>query len=338
MTSLPLMADRAVASARPLPAMLIEARAAVFNPLSCQDLNNTARRVLFGILTFLNLRDARKAIFPRRDLLRAESLLNSEATLYRGLKLLVDKGYITRAQCRKAYGEFHLSPIALTSKALSMLGLDGVIHRERPLKVRDGYIKKEHTKPEQSLQNTTGSGAKPESTDDGSAGNLGNIDPDTGLPRELLRLLGMDLRKGTICWLMLQARMKGHRLGDIVAGVWHRIHALRGRQLVAYLRAMMTKPIDFAWIARERKEAVALDTEQRGAKALLESLGSRHHGCEVIGRDGRSLGIFEASDSGTHAIIGARGAMPVNLGFAKALLKGELRLDFSRQHAQPCAA
>jgi hypothetical protein len=318
--------------------MLIEARAVVFNPLFCQDLNNTARRVLFGILTFLNLRDARKAVFPRRDLLRAESLLNSEATLYRGLKLLVDKGYITRSQCRRAFGEFHLSPIALTSKALAMLGLDGVIHRERPLKVRDRYIKKEHTKPEQSLQNTAGSGRKPEMPSDESARNVGNIDPHTGLPKELLRLLSMDLRKGTICWLMLQARMKGHRLGDIVAGVWHRIHSLRGRQLVAYLSAMMTKPIDFAWIARQRTETVARDTEQHRAKALLEGLGARHHGCEVIGRDGRLYGVFEASDSGTHAVIAGHGAMPVNLAFAKALLKGDLRLDFARQRAALCEA
>lgn len=324
MTSLPLMAERAVASARPLPAMLIEARAAVFNPLSCQDLNNTARRVLFGILTFLNLRDARKAVFPRRDLLRAESLLNSEATLYRGLKLLVDKGYITRAQCRKAYGEFHLSPIALTSKALSMLGLDGVIHRERPLKVRDGYIKKEHTKDEQSFQNTAQPSAQAPGPRSQQAGITGEIDSSTGLPTELLRLRTLDLSKGTICWLMLQAKMAGKRLGDVVTAVWHRIRNLRGRTVVAYLRALMVKPLDFAWMAQQRKVTAIRDDAVVRASNLLASLGRRHHGLEVLTRDGSVCGTFEASDAGMHAVIGRRGSLPVNLSFATALLKGDI--------------
>lgn len=331
MTYLPPAADRAVAVARPLPAALIEARAAVFNPLVCQDLNGTSRRVLFGILTFLNLRNATKAVFPRRDLLRAEALLNSEATLYRGLKQLVDKGYITRAQTRKSFGAFHLSPISLTSKALAMLGLNQVIHRERSLKVRDGYIKKEHTKDEQSFQNTAQPSAQSPFAAPGPAGKVNEIDPDTGLPTELLRLRTLDLSKGTICWLMLQAKTAGKRLGDVVTAVWHRIRALRGRTVVAYLRALMVKPLDFAWIAQQRNQKANRNEALMRASNLLASLGRRHHGVEVLARDGTVCGIFEASDAGMHAVIGRRGSLPVNLSFATALLKGDI--SFRSNHA-----
>ncbi|MBK4735209.1 hypothetical protein [Noviherbaspirillum pedocola] len=324
MTYLPPAADRAVAVARPLPSSLIEARAAVFNPLLCLDLNATSRRVLFGILTFLNLRNARKAIFPRRDLLRAEALLNSEATLYRGLKQLVDKGYITREQTRRSFGEFHLSPISLTTKALTMLGLNQVIHRERSLKVRDGYIKKEHTKDEQSFQNTAQPSVRSAVPKPEHAGEVNDIDPSTGLPIELLRLRTLDISKGTICWLMLHAKLAGKRLGDVVAAVWHRISTLRGRSVVAYLRAVMAKPLDFAWIAQQRHEKATRHGALRRASEMLASLGRRHHGLEVLARDGTVCGIFEASDAGTHAVVGRRGSLPVNLSFANALLQGDI--------------
>lgn len=311
------LAGRAVACARPLPAALIEARAAVFNPLLCQDLNQTARRVLFGILTFLNLAQVGRAVFPKRDLLRAESLLNSEPTLYRGLKLLEVKGYITRSQERRSYnGEFHLSPIKVTAKALSMLGLDGLIHKYRSIKVRDGRNKK-HTKPEQSYQNTV---------QQAEASAKDAIDSHTGLPCELLRLLNLDVQKGAICWLMAQARSANQRLGDIVAAVWHRIRQMRGRQVISYLRFMIHLKLDYAFIAKERTEANSREDELSRAKAYIENLGESNRGYEVVNANNEVLGYFEPSTCGVHAVISARGAIPVNLSFARAALRGEYRL------------
>lgn len=97
------MAGQADARARPLKALLIEARAAVFDPTLCQDLNLTARRVPFGALTCLDLKNVTTAIFPRRDVLRAESLFHSKATVYRGLKVLTAKGYFTESQKRREH-------------------------------------------------------------------------------------------------------------------------------------------------------------------------------------------------------------------------------------------
>lgn len=307
---------QAVACARFLPAPLIAARAAVFDPLNCLDLNQTARRVLYGILTFLSARSPKKAIFPRRDTLRAESLLQSEPTLYRGLKLLEDRGYITRGQDRHARtGKFYLSPIQLTDKALVLLGLKRDTQKTPPIKVRDGHIKKELTNSKQSLQNTAG---EPDASP---------IDRKTGLPAELVPLLDQGVKKGALCWLMKLARQRGKRLGEVVAAVWRRIGVLRGREVVAYLKAMLEKDLDFRWIA----QADAVDQAQReeadAVRRQLEALDRRYDGYAVIGSSGNSVGIFEASGSGEHVIRTAGGAVPVNRRFAQALLEGKVRLQ-----------
>jgi hypothetical protein len=93
---------------------------------------------------------------------------------------------------------------------------------------------------------------------------------------------------------------------------------------------MMAKGLDFAWMSRERSEATKQNAELDRAKAVLASLGSRHHGCEVVGRDGKLFGVFDACDSGTHAVIGPSGTMPVNVSFAKALIREDLRFRSRR--------
>ncbi|MDB5726846.1 MAG: repA [Noviherbaspirillum sp.] len=320
------MAGQAVACARFLPAPLIAARAAAFNPTNCLDLNQTARRVLYGALTFLNLRSPRKAIFPRRETLRAESLLQSDPTLYRGLKTLEEKGYITRDQSRNARtGKFYLSPITFTEKALVMLELDQVIHKIPSSKMRDGHIKKELTKDEQSLQNTAG---EPDSAEPKA------IDRRSGLPMELLPLLALDVRKSAVCWLMQQARRHGKRLGDVLRTVRHRVDGLRGREVVSYLKAMIMKNLDYAWIAKTRIREEHAHMRESQANQLLASLDSRYHGFEVRSRDGTVQGIFDASEAGLHVIRSANGCTPVNLRFARAYAEGDVLLQ-PKRHASP---
>jgi hypothetical protein len=221
-----------------------------------------------------------------------------------------------------------------------MLGLSGLIHTHRPLKVRDGqYI--EHTKPEQSLQNTvqqaevdqqntkakeSANSRETGGTQDGKSTPENDIDPRTGLPKDLVRLLALDVSKGAICWLMKQARTAGARLSHVVATVWHRIRSLRGREVVSYLKFMVHTKVDFAFVAKRRADTVTREDADAKARAMLESLGERYRGFELVSADGAMLGVFEPSTCGLHAIVGARGSMPVNLAFAKQVLAGALRL------------
>lgn len=310
------VSGQAVACSRFLPAKLIEARASAFNPLNLLDLNITARRVLYGILTFLSVKNLKSAIFPRRDTLRAESLLQSDSTLYRGLSLLEQKGYITREQIRKVRdGKFYLSPIALTDKALLLLDLQKDIHSPRPAKVKDGHIKKEHTNIKQSLQNTTG---------EADSSDKNGIDKKSGLPRELLRLLPLGVKKSAICWLMRHARVSGKRLGDIVDVVWHSINSLRGREVVAYLAALIRKNVDFAWAAKEKQDVAVTMGEEASAKRTLDAIDARYVGHEVVAHDGTSLGVIR--HEGSMVVRAPDGAIPVNLRFVRAWLEGKIQI------------
>lgn len=314
------MAGRAVALARPLPAVLIAARAQVFDPLTCLDLNLTARRVLFGILTFVRARTPAKEIFPRRDTLRAEALLQSDSTLYRGLSMLQEKGYITRSQTRRLNcGTFYLSPIVLSLKALVLLGLQPVIHKAPSLKLEDGLIKKEHTKKSQSIQKTTGSPDALEKDE---------IDRDTRIPVELLPLLALGVKRSAVCWLMAKAKIVNQRLGDVVKVVQRNISALRGREVVAYLTAMLKKSVDFAWVAKQALETQLSAELGEAVHERLRGLDSRYDGYHVHSQDGKMLGVFQASGSaGQLALVQSpSGSLPVNLRFARACLEGVLRL------------
>lgn len=320
MTHYHSMAGRAVALARPLPSALIAARAQVFDPLTCLDLNLTARRVLFGILTFVRARTPTKEIFPRRDTLRAEALLQSDSTLYRGLALLEEKGYIIRSQTRRRRcGTFYLSPIVLTLKALVLLGLQPVIHKAPSSNMGDGHIKKELTKKSQSIQKTTGS---PDSLKNDE------IDRKTRLPVELLPLLGLGVKRSAVCWLMAKAKHVKQRLGDVVKVVEGNIAALRGREVVAYLAAMLRKNVDFAWVARQTNQTQVSAELDQAAQEKLERLDERYDGYYVYAEDGTVLGVFQASSSpGQLALVRSpSGTLPVNLRFARACVEGSVRL------------
>ncbi|WP_334108835.1 hypothetical protein [Methylobacillus sp.] len=112
-----------------LPAPLINARAAVMNRLYCQDLSQTARQVLYGVLAFFKLGHPEQPVFAFRDTLQAETLLSSRSKLFRGLQEAEDKGYIRREQVRnwgrRSYGQFSRSHIYVLDKTLLMLGLAG---------------------------------------------------------------------------------------------------------------------------------------------------------------------------------------------------------------------
>lgn len=316
-----LMAGRAVAVARPLPLPLIEARAHVFDPLTCLDLNLNARRVLFGILTFVRIKTPTTEIFPRRDTLRAEALLESNSTLYRGLAMLEQKGYITRAQSRKLRdGRFYLSPIYLTVKALVLLGLADFIHSSPSSKMRGGHKEKELAKKSQSIQKTTGG-------PDSSKNN--EIDRATRLPVELVPLLDLGVKRSAVCMLMAKAKAVGARLGDVLQVVAGNIAELRGREVVGYLASMLGKNVDFAWVAREARQAKVTAQTDVLAQEKLSTLDGRYDGYEVHGADGSLLGVFEAASSpGQLALIrSANGSAPVNLRFARAWVDGKVRLS-----------
>jgi hypothetical protein len=298
-----------------LPAALIEARAAVFDPLNCLDIGSTARRTLFGILSFFNLSKPNSPIFPHRARLCADALLSSASTLYRGLKELENKGYITREQTRLQHnGRFYLSPIHLSEKALNLLGLLGlkntskkVIHNPPSSKMRDGlYI--EHTNKIQSYKKTL---------------QQTKICQKTRLPIPLLPLLDLDLSPSTICWLMSQAKKYLKRLEDVMTTAWQYISGLKGKSVVAYLICLLKKNQDFQAIRTSLEEGHAECIRKESAQARIDALDERFRGFSVITKESQHVGVF---DPDTKTVQCPNGSIPINLRFGYALIEEEYRL------------
>lgn len=317
-------AGKAVARPCPLPMQLIEARAAAFDPLNCLDLGITARRTLYGILTFFNLSKPHASIWPRRDRLRAEALLTSESSLYRGLAQLAQRGYIARKQERIARnGRFHISPIQLTEKALILLGLtrrempsQKVIHNEPSVTTEDGQYK-EHTNQRQSLQKAIrGNGSIPNPCPDRRVGSR--------VPASLAWLLDQGLSAAGVFKLMGAARSAGQRLEHVAIVCRGYLATLSGREAFAYLRKAIGSNRDFAAGARECLEEQAAQHAHETARRFLEYARSKCHGFAVKDSGGRIIGRLDATCG---AVLGPRGSVPMNLRWAHACVEGRFQLQ-----------
>lgn len=371
-----------------LPAALVRARAAALDPHNCLDLDRTARMSLFGILAFYDRNKPLDAVFARRETLLSESMLGSLPTLFRGLATLEGKGYIMRKQGRRMstaeYGQYSISRIWLTRKALVLIGLpvpavlesgearpdaealawgdqpavridvksqdlpEHVVLQEAELvEVKLVYpqppslneidrIQENQRTPylqlslkEQPLSTSAHSEPRVEIGE-----SLGKTDRKSRLPVELIPLMELGVSKSRICLLMRMARQAGNagKLGDAVKLVWNRICGKRGKEVFAYLAAVVQQQRDFArtlMIQAPDPAVVATDEKLRLGDKLRDLL-SRCHGMEVIGRAGRMLGILR--QSGASGYIegydeqGVRRTMPANIRFAKAIEKGALLL------------
>jgi hypothetical protein len=314
---------------RVLPKALINAQAATKHPLNCMDLKKGARRALHAILAFFNLK-TQAAIFPSRKVLALEAGVSIQ-TLHRDLAELEAKEYIKRqpqkhksAAAGANAGKFWIAPIALTQKALVLLGLNEVIHSQPNLKMRDGiYIEKEHTKEVQSsLKNTI-------SAETSSAKSPANaVDRQTRLPKDLLPILARGVSVSGIFLLMKLARSHQKLLSDIVAYRMKRIETLglQGRELFSYLRELaVAQNVDFAHLARETRNETQNSEDIREAKALQARLNRHCDGYEI--RKGEEvLGIFRASENAEDCgrIETSTGSRPVNLRVAMAMLRSKV--------------
>lgn len=309
-----------------LPERLVAARAAALDRLNCLDLSRTARQALWAILAFCNSKQPKRNIYPSRDTLLRACPCMSERTLYRGLALLEKAGYIVRRQLRKQIGrwrtgEFHLSVINLTDKALALLGLNAVIHNDRPASLADGYKEERSKEKRQSLKRAT---EKP--AIETSAPRL----PSSRVPKDLEILLAHGLRRTGIWKLMRLATQSGKRLSDIVAVIRHRLSAIYGDGSVyAYLHSLIRKDLDYAHAAKvlnEERQTVRCAEEVR---AKLKSFDYRYHGFSVLRRDGTLLGVLETDVGlyGTSTIRTQQGSIPLNQQFIEALSNGNIQIQ-----------
>lgn len=330
---------RPTPKARFLPAPLIRARAEVFDPRNCLDLNRVARHALFGILAFFDVRRPAEPVFASRESICAESLLGSQPTLYRGLAHLVTCGYIRREQSRRlsrqAYGQYAVSRIWLEEKALRLLGLldpepkqgrarvsarleraasysgKSPGYSQGPSLTARGRLQEEELSPNtqhsSNEQPPEASAGEPQANSAGGSLPRFPIDRRTGLPEDLARLLSRGLSKSRVCALMRIARESGNggMLGTVVDLVWHSLERLHGDAVFAYLAKLVRQRKDYPRMLQIRDSHE--DGREMGpahAARLNEKVPmflDRYAGFELITREGMVLGVIRRL--GTNGLV-----------------------------------
>lgn len=331
------------------------------DPRNCLDLTRPARLALYGILAFFDVRRPAEPVFASRDLLCAESLLGSHPTLYRGLALLAAKGYIVREQSRRraqaVFGQFAVSRIWLTEKALALLGLSGQVRSQRTdqdrslttsaanesysqrpsLNLRNRLQEGELT-PNQQLSSKEQPPLQVGPSSRGTKGGSENgIDRTTRLPVELLRLSTLGLSKSRICALMKLARDCGNggQLGAVVALTWARLRQLgKSAAVFAYLAKLVQQRKDYARLVEiqclpEDKGQLPQHVIERLNEKLAIFL-ERAQGMVLVSRSGKHLGPIEQLTTGAIVSLvdahGVKRILPVNAKLAQQWEEGEILL------------
>lgn len=274
-----------------LPLPLVEAQQLCFQKTAVMDLRKTARSVLSGILAFVSIRTPSKKIWPKRETLRLQSRLNSEASLYRGLAELKQKGYISREEQlhHARNGRFHISRIGLTEKAINLLNLGEkkIIHNSPSCKMTDGHI-------ENLVKNTT---SKEESSfQENFSKNLSAIDPQTKLPKPLVKLTTLGLSPKTICWLMREAKQHKKRLEDVMNYAWRYLEPLAtkgSKNIKAYLRALIGKEQDFGFLLRQVQDMAKKQHTTHTNRAMYEDAIKNKQGYCLINKNNQPIGKIE---------------------------------------------
>lgn len=227
-------------------------------------------RVVLRIIKKINLARFSSPIVASRSTLAAESGKSTE-TVGRVLRWLEDKELIQRQQKARPGLRGSESPIVPTAKLLDALQLTGQanVHKSSPSPVSADGSKS--VPPKQSFGKQHAGRA-----------SFARIDGKT-LPADLAVLCQQGLKATGILALMSEARKAGKRLSDIVQATQQYIAGLSGRDLYAYLRALIAKDRDYARQVCETAKNQAAEQQRQHLSEKAEAMRGRKYQT----RDGR---------------------------------------------------
>lgn len=228
-------------------------------------------RVLIRIVKKINLATFTAPIRASRFTLATESGKSVE-TVGRVIRWLEDKELIQRQQKARPGLRGSESPIIPTPKLLIALQITGPTDTEKPavLPVKtDGSIS---VPRQQSFGEQHAERRAPFARVEGKT-----------LPSDLAALCSQGLRATGVLALMREAKKGGKRLSDVVAATRQYIAGLEGRELFAYLLALVRKDKDYA---RQVSETAKAQDELQQRKHLVEKADAMR-GRRYQTRDGR---------------------------------------------------
>lgn len=285
--------------ARQLPERILRAIALVYESDGFRTLHITNRQVLATLVRFaLNQKDPSALAFIKKTTI-AHHLGISEATVYRALGALEDAGLIERERQRRTKAQLEvIGRIGFSAKLLRCIGiaspqLQSTVHvparSDEPVASSTGLASVSDVN--KTIQSSTKKHPGP--------GSFLLID-SRAVPVDLAPLVrDQALKMSALFLLMKLARTAGHRLSDVVSAAGNALSPLRGRELFAYLKSLLEKPVDYGHVVRTRKlhedEERAAEARATQERQQIAELVERYRGKRVSAPDGSTYEVDSAS-------------------------------------------
>lgn len=329
-----------------LPSRVMKAIALAYESRFFNELSITTRQVLAALIRFsLNDKDMHQLAYVKKETL-ARHVGVSEATVYRALSTLEGQGLIEREkQLRTRMKLQNIGRIRFTSKLLGALGF---LQRSMGLAgaqasddgaVTGGVVRTSRGVAKTLLKSKTyaaseaavgGHDTTTEKNRSERKSAFKTID-GKAVPSDLAWLAERNaLAVTAILKLMKVARAEGKRLSDVVAVTKHALQKLEGRELYSYLKSLLSKDVDFAFIAKEQADTA--DQEQQRhrqiaeSKARISQLAMNLRGKKFELQDGSTISVDEASVVVKRGSFTSSTPLHAALRQLEALASGQLAL------------
>lgn len=286
------------------PSMIARACSTLDESPLFRDMPDGYLRVIFRIIKKINLIRLNSPIVASRGTLAKESGKSVE-TVHRVVKWLEERGLVERIQTARAGLRGSSSPLIPTLKLLHALLLTDSSHAGKAPVVAPAQ------RPAPTPAPTTAADSRAQFV------TLGKLK----LPADLAWLVHNQGMQGTgVLQLMKLAKQAKQRLSDVVSATKQYLEPLQGRELYAYIRALLSSDKDFGQRAQEAASG-ALEQQQ---KSYLQEKTAAFAGRTFQSRDAKLLVTVDASGMLMEEREGRRAARPMCQSFIEAIEAGRL--------------
>ena len=295
------------------PSLISRACAALDESPVFKDVPDGYLRVILRIVKKINLKRLNSPILASRATLAEESGKSVE-TVHRVVRWLEERGLVEREQRARQALRGSSSPLVPTQQLLDALLLSAVARAS---------VDEAH-----SAKGTRPAAGEPAAVANKSSARPANQETPFErvgkvlLPRDLAWLVkeqGMNC--SGVLHLMKLAGQAKQRLSTVVAATRKYLESLQGRELYAYLRALLGKGKDFGFRATEETRGAAETQEREYLKQKAQDLVGR-----TFQNQDQTL-VVTVDDSGVLIEVrnGQRAARPFCRSFVEAIEAGRLR-------------